>query len=112
MAFEPAAAATTEANLYPSAVAYMGNAGGREVPVFWKPRLRDLPIAFLDDGERVEVISSVVRTDGNRWVKIRGRVGFEAWALTRTLQPNPPFQENGRAVPSYTGSARLTAPME
>jgi hypothetical protein len=112
LALEPAGAATGEANIFPSAIAYMGNAGGREVPVYWKPRLRDLPIGFFDDGERVEVISSVVRTDGNRFVKIRGRVGFEAWALTRTLQPNPPFQENGRGAPRYAGTARLTTPME
>lgn len=109
---EPSAAPTTEANIFPSAIAYMGNAGGREVPVYWKPKLRDLPIGFLDDGERVEIISSVVRSDGNRWVKVRGRVGFEAWSLTRTLQPNPPFQENGRAVPRYIGAARLTAPLQ
>jgi hypothetical protein len=111
VAFEPADTAITEGNIAPIAVGYMGNAGGREVPVYWKPRLRDLPMGFFNDGERVEVISSVVRSEGQRWVKIRGRVGFEAWALTRTLQPNPPFQENGRATPRYAGQAKLTAPL-
>ena len=60
----------TEANIAPIAVGYMGNAGGREVPVYWKPRMRDLPMGFFNDGERVEVISSVVRSEGQRWVKI------------------------------------------
>ena len=111
VALEPAAQLTAEANIVPSAVAYMGNAGGQDVPVYWKPRFRDLPMGFFDDGERVEVISSVVRSEGHRWVKVRGRVGFEAWALTRTLKPNPPFQENGRPVPTYAGQAKLTAPL-
>ena len=110
-AFEPAAQLTAEANVYPSAVAYMGNGGGRDIPVYWKPRFRDLPMGSFDDGERVEVISSVVRSEGHRWVKVRGRVGFEAWTLTRTLKPNPPFQENGQPVPRYTGQAKLTAPL-
>ena len=111
LAFEPADQRVSEANVAPSAVAYMGNGGGQDVPVYWKPRFRDLPMGFFEDGERVEVISSVVRSDGHRWVKVRGRVGFEAWALTRTLKPNPPFQENGRPVPLYTGAAKLTAPL-
>ena len=111
VAFELAGQSTAEANIAPVAIAYMGNAGGNPVPVYWKPRLRDLPNGFFDEGERVEVISSVVRADGHRWVKVRGRVGFEAWALTRSLQPNPPFQENGRPVPRYAGTAKLTAPL-
>jgi hypothetical protein len=94
LAFESPDVVVSEANVAPIAVAYMGNGGGQDVPVYWKPRFRDLPMGFFADGERVEVISSVVRSDGHRWVKVRGRVGFEAWALTRTLKPNPPFQEN------------------
>jgi hypothetical protein len=114
MAFEPAAVEPTlQGSLPPLAVAYVGGLPGREVPVYPKPRFRDLPIGYFPEGTRLELRSSVIKSDGHKWVRVRVPSGHEVWALTRTLKPNPPFQESGRRseYPTYLGGARWAGPI-
>ncbi|TAK20385.1 MAG: hypothetical protein EPO26_17580 [Chloroflexota bacterium] len=91
----------------PATIAYMVNGGGRELPVFHRPRLKDLPNGYWAEGTRVEVISGTIIANGQRWARVRGPMKSEGFALSRTLSSDPPRHSMDAG---FARTARFTGP--